>query len=369
MKASPGNLTIETEKDSYFQGELLKGNINIKVNQELKPTELLLKLKGKESNSKHKLIIVSHQFSVLLFKGSLLNGEYNYPFSLNIPKTFPASIDDKPFRLKIQYKIKGDLLLLAEQNEYSRNFHYSKILYVKQTMRLNEKSLKKVWATDVNICCFHAGTTLLNFRLEKNYFKEGETIHIRCYIDNSKCRIRFKGIFFKLIRRIERKNKKGLVKKIDKTISINIHELRVDANSKDRLFSEIEFNIANDGIGETLYSSTNGHFFKSSYILKIAGYHDYYLFTNTLSEEEFPIIIYEERAEQGKILETTYKNEIESLLPLIHLDWEQAKLYLGKNKHKFVYPEFYKFGLEMSSTKLSSLGVHETNKNLIETEF
>lgn len=364
MIKSSAKLIIELDKDSYFQDETLHGTINLSILKDLNPQELILKIKGKETNSSIKTIIISHQFSIFQYKdGSLSKGEYCYPFSLQIPRRFPASIHDKPLHIKIQYKLKTDLLLTDDEIDF-RKIHGSKILKIKHYMPINEKPVKRIWSSKVQVCCFRGGITLFNVRLDNFFFKDGQTASIKCYIDNSKCRIPLGGIFFRFIRNIEKINKTGLVKKFSKTIFTSIHELSIEANKKDRVFAEFDLPLISDG-EFTMHTTTNGSSFKNSYILKVSGYHDYYCFASTLSEEEFPIIIYEEREDERMVSEKNSK-EKENIVraDIINLVWKEAKFYLGKNLDKYVYPEFEKIGFDMSNNKLlNPHGLPDSTKN------
>ena len=274
MIKNSAKLTLDLEKDSYFQGETLNGTISLRILKNLKPKELILKIKGKEIVSAIKIIILSHKFSIFQYKeASLPIGEYCYPFSITIPKKLPASIYDKPFNLKIQYKIKTDLLLTEDDEDDLEQIHDSKVVQIKQSMPIPDgKVIKRIWSSNVQLFCFFGGTTLFNIRMDKLFFKYGETASIKCYIDNSKCRIPFKGIFFRLIRNIEKRDKTGLIKKYSKTVFTSIHELSVKANNTDRVFAEIELPIISDGSELNIHTTSNANYFKNSYILKVSGY-------------------------------------------------------------------------------------------------
>lgn len=356
MMKNSATLTIYFEKSSYFQGETLKGTIKLSILKSLKPNELILKIKGKEIVSTIKTIIISHEFSIFHYKDSSLPiGQYYYPFSLIIPSKLPASINDKSFRLKIQYKLKSDLRLAEDETDH-QNIHDSQVFQIKQWTPISEKPIKKLWSSGVQVFCFFGGTTLFNVRLDKFFFKDGETASIKCYIDNSNCRIPLKGIFFRLIRKIEKRDKNGLIKKFSKTIFTGIHEVLVEANNKDRVFTEIEIPITSGEADMNIHTTATANYFKNSYILKVSGYHNYYCFVSTLSDEEFPIIIYEEKKEENILFanDSNDQSAIKNILRAdsVNLMWKEAIFYRGKNLDKFVYPEFDKVGFDMNNNKI-----------------
>ena len=173
-----GQININTDRPSYFQGEYVYGTISLNLLKDFPGNELILKIKGKEEarwtegsgkNKSHyhgKKIIISHQFPLYKFNSATIpQGQYNFPFSLFMSPALPASFVNIGLFAEVTYKIKGEIRPTDKGYKHFRN---SKPLHLKQ-MR-NDAYAPPIANLKVEVdicCCFGQGSTNIETRVNK----------------------------------------------------------------------------------------------------------------------------------------------------------------------------------------------------------
>ena len=296
-----GQIHINTDRPSYFQGEYVYGTISLNLVKDFPGNELILKIKGKEvakwsegtgdneTNYYGEKIIVSHQFPVYKFNSNNIpQGQYNFPFSLFMSPALPASFKNTGIHAEVSYKIKGEI---KSTDKAYKHFRSSKPLHLKQTR--NDAYAPPIANLKVSVdicCCFGQGSTNIETRVNKTNFFEGEVAYVDCTIDNSNCDLNLTTVDLRLIRRLVVKSNSGSVNSSDFNIVTRNNRLNVPARSPSQAQTKFEIPIKDF---KKLPSTSQGDIVKNTYILSLCPNYESFFCNCKVKRVETPILVYD----------------------------------------------------------------------------
>jgi len=211
------NLTIyvQTNQPYYAPNAIVDGSVYIDV---VKPTvvqRLDLCIKGKErikwidtgpegnragtGVNKNKNEVFNSTVSLHSFNGTLNQGQYQFPFSFQLPDNIPGSFDIKHenHEGRVKYTLIGILYVGT-----SDPIKYRSELIVRQQPLASDYSVPKVQDQHVSICCKNHGRCVLKCKFQSDNYQPGQEAMLMCGIDNSSCSALIKHFEVSLTQRL-----------------------------------------------------------------------------------------------------------------------------------------------------------------------
>ena len=250
-------LIISTNSLLYSPGEIIHGEIYIKLSENFKSEKLNIRIEGFEKykiNEGIKEYTQSTEIfnkSIILYdweNGVAAKGDYTFPFNFKLPKNIPGStvISLKDIQASISYSIIASIPKFLNQK---------KEFWVKST-RQSELSLKKNQVFEKfiikNFCCVNKGT--VDFQMSTNKFEYNSEDIMRIKF-NGLCEILPK-VFCYIYRILCVKDNECLKLVMSKIVKFEVNTETVDLDLK-----QLEGRIGQN-------TSTNGKFVTCSYVLK-----------------------------------------------------------------------------------------------------
>ncbi|CAF0728889.1 unnamed protein product [Brachionus calyciflorus] len=187
---------ISLERQSYFPGEILRGNILIGVSErfEIKKLSIYLCGKGKvhwsetsnESSTYYdgfenyinlEILILNENSDETVF---LEAGESTFPFEINLPYSLPSSYEDEVIDARIRYYIKATI----KKRKIFSSIYTETDFYIFNKMDLNLYNFPYVLNKNkyFGFGPFKSGPISIEFSLEKTGYSPGELIPFNVYI-------------------------------------------------------------------------------------------------------------------------------------------------------------------------------------------
>ena len=250
-------MIIETNKEYYFKGEIIEGNIILNCITNLTLNEITISLYSKENwiIQETSTIKYGEKNNQLLSKfdiglNKLLNnnndinvltpGKYIFPFKIELPKYLQPSFE-YPVPNRSAY-----LRYLLESEIISNDIKSKSSMYilVKGTSILLRTA--KIFSSVTNVHkwgIFDEGSTILKVSYKKNNYTINEMIPLNIDIDNARGKLKVKECKIRVVRLIQfsRLDKNSIEKyPLEKTINSQVFWSEVFPNSKRSFLFQIE---------------------------------------------------------------------------------------------------------------------------------
>ena len=272
MEEINNNLLIKLENQFYYPGDIIKGNIYINIENNIKSPGLELIIKGKEilkanpeiyeeedeendieniekNNNDNLDQPYKYYDNIEIFKSNISisnqkeikKGKYIFPFTIKLPNLIPGTciIYDKNILGEVYYyikikgedsngiKIKKSIPLIIRQN--ISDFKYNK-----------SNSLTKIFP---KFCCCSKGNAKLNLEITNDYFLIGEKIKVNINVDNREGKLEGNLISIYLYKKITlHPNKKDIIE-LPKIITTQVDENTIYSNDEYSNLIELENEI------------------------------------------------------------------------------------------------------------------------------
>ena len=343
-----GQIYVNTDKPSYFQGEYVYGTISLNLVKDFPGYELYLKIKGKEDahwsegsgkDRRHyhgKKIIISHQFLIYKFNSNRIPlGQYNFPFSVYMNPGLPASFKNVGTDAKVSYKLKGEIKSIDKNY---KAFRSSKELHLKQAK--NDAYAPPITNLQIKVdicCCFAQGSTNIETRVNKTNFFEGEVASIDCFVSNANCNLPLTTVELQLVRRLKLKSDGGHINTIAYTICSRINRLNLPPRSPSQAQTRFEIPIVSNVAGTKLLTTSQGEKVSNCYYLTLFPRYESFLCNCCTKSVETPVLIYEPRDVDIQQVQAP-ENWNPQVMPSQNFDWKSAQMYQGRNSGGYNYP-------------------------------
>jgi sporulation-control protein spo0M len=210
--SSYGWLFIQTNKGSYFPGEVVQGVLHVNLVKQFPGSQVVLKLKGKEyvyymyvtrsgkHSHTHRLTgiepVVHYEIPVHDSKGQDLQPcQISIPFAIKLPSVLPGS-----FYLSEHYlfaAISYHLEAFIRQPGTPNLLKYKSRIFIREPPKVMATMISR--ETDQKLtscCCCNAGSVAMKVVFEKNSYMPGEECKATINLDTSKTSNEVKSIVF-----------------------------------------------------------------------------------------------------------------------------------------------------------------------------
>ena len=250
-------LIISTNSLIYSPGEIIHGEIYIKLSENFSSEKLNIRIEGfekykvNEGKKQHMQSIEIFNKSIILYDwkdGIAAKGDYIFPFNFKLPLNIPGStsISLKDLEASISYSIKASIPNILDQQ---KEFWVKSISESRTSLKKNQVFEKFIIK---NFCCVNKG--VVDFQMSTNKF-EYNTEDIMKIEFNGLCEILPK-VFCYVYRFVCVKDDECLKYVMSKIMKIEVSSMNVDLDLK-----QLEGRIGQN-------TSTNGRFVSCAYVLK-----------------------------------------------------------------------------------------------------
>ncbi|CAD8175687.1 unnamed protein product [Paramecium pentaurelia] len=285
-----GDIFIKTDKQYYFSGEVVYGNIYLNVVRDGYPGCIVyLKVSGKEKckwtetkkristdeegNTSESTItrtytgksnIYQHKLELHNFQTpSLPQGQFVFPFLFQLFSHLPGSFYEKDLA-QISYKVKA--VVLSKKSSYNCIIN-SQRLIIREPIRQNKKPLIGQMQVHSQNCCFPSDEAChINCSIDKLNYLPGDVAQLEITIDNSSLDEQVNSISILLLNTLTLTDDKGH-QKIQNGIVVQKVIQGVPSRGKDK--KNVQFILQNNKSPQELQPSANGHLVNSVYSLQI----------------------------------------------------------------------------------------------------
>ena len=250
-------MIIETNKEYYFKGEIIEGNIILNCNSNLNLCDISISLYLKESWTIQETSTIKYgeknnqllsKFDIGLNKfinnnndlSLLLAGRYTFPFKIELPNYLQPSFE-YPIPNRSAY-----LRYLLESEIISNDIKSKSNIYILIKGAFILLKSPKLFSSIKNVHkwgMFDEGSTILKVSYKKNNYTIDEIVPLNIEIDNTRGRLKVKETKIRIIRTIQfsRLDKNSIEKyPLEKTINSKIFWSEVLPNSKRFFLFQIE---------------------------------------------------------------------------------------------------------------------------------
>jgi hypothetical protein len=210
--SSYGWLYVQTDKGSYFPGEMVQGILHVNLVKQFPGSHVVLKLKGKEyayysyktytgkSSYTHKLTgiepLVHYEFPLHDSKGPDLQPcQMSIPFAFKLPSVLPGSfyLSQHDLFAAISYHLEA----LIRQPATPNRLKYKSRIFIREP----PKAIATMIPREINqklttCCCCNSGSVAMKVVFEKNSYMPGEECKATINLDLSKTKEEVKSIVF-----------------------------------------------------------------------------------------------------------------------------------------------------------------------------
>eukprot|EP01017_Pseudomicrothorax_dubius_P044504 TRINITY_DN7528_c0_g5_i1.p1 TRINITY_DN7528_c0_g5~~TRINITY_DN7528_c0_g5_i1.p1 ORF type:complete len:295 (-),score=33.09 TRINITY_DN7528_c0_g5_i1:62-946(-) len=262
----------------------MKGCIYIELIKEFPASRLVIEFTGIESfqltNGKKQIFEhFRHSVPISSFQESdMAPGQYEYPFTINLPAYIPSSFKIEAERLnaEVKYVLSGRLEPKESHRKKVPDLSYSNDIDVqtRPPLSLTPLSLSKREEAK-KFFFFSQGFYQVELVVEKSAYALNESLYVMINIDNSECAMPLRFIEVQLVRVFEvlipgRKPKRSIeILDSHRMDGVEAHNSRYAENNK-RLF---QLNLKTEG-QLNRYTSTKGRFVSCSYKLVLLTNYD-----------------------------------------------------------------------------------------------
>lgn len=224
---------IHTDKQQYYGGEIVSGQVILSVTKPLHVDGIYLKLCGKEftefdverskevndGNGGTKTIYYTQTLSqentffrrkycIFSTKSTLQGGNFVFPFQFQLQTNLPGTFDitnqkrfAKDLKASINYQVGVEV---AVPGMLQPNLRHSQDILICEPLRgliMCSDTLKEAKVTF--LCCIPKGTVTLSANIDKNAYGPGETAQLHLIVDNSLSQVDLEAFSLKLVRKLE----------------------------------------------------------------------------------------------------------------------------------------------------------------------
>lgn len=232
-------LYIHTDKQQYYAGEQVTGQVILSVIQPIHIDAIYLKLSGYEETSfdvsrsrtvydKNNQPRTEHykqhvtgnntffkrRYGLYSQKTTLHAGNFVFPFQFilnaNLPGTFNL-YSQKHFSSRVQAKVWYSVEAeVAVPGLLTPNLRHSQDIIIHEPLRIAPMASETHKESKVTfLCCIPKGTINMSATIDKNAYGPGETVGLRLIVDNSQSTVDLEALSLKLVAQISLKANGG----------------------------------------------------------------------------------------------------------------------------------------------------------------
>eukprot|EP00052_Salpingoeca_macrocollata_P000472 m.20431 g.20431 ORF g.20431 m.20431 type:complete len:438 (+) comp10548_c0_seq2:79-1392(+) len=208
---SSNSVHVQTSKPTYFAGDVVTGTIYLNCIQNFNCSGLHLALLGQEEarwveqrsrthhnadgstrtetyDEPHHEVSTFFEVDVAVhnFGGSVMPGQYSFPFQFTLPTSLPGSFDCRSHHRshgQVFYTAKAECKVAGM---FSSNLRHSQPITVQALLNQNISPIIAKQHKDVNCCCcFNRGSADIAVHVEKNAYAPGEVANVICEVANN----------------------------------------------------------------------------------------------------------------------------------------------------------------------------------------
>eukprot|EP00826_Nyctotherus_ovalis_P042825 TRINITY_DN4469_c0_g1_i3.p1 TRINITY_DN4469_c0_g1~~TRINITY_DN4469_c0_g1_i3.p1 ORF type:complete len:486 (+),score=80.39 TRINITY_DN4469_c0_g1_i3:120-1577(+) len=207
------NITIyvQTNQPYYSPNSVVDGSVYIEVSRPVTPQRLDLCLKGKErvkwvetrredskeitETKKDRKQIFNHTVTLYSFFDTLAQGQYQFPFTFQLPDYIPGSFDAK--RGDHEGRVKYSLIAMLHAGMGDPVKHRCELV-VRQEPGVASYNAPVVEDRPVSICCKNLGRCKLKCWFQSDTYQPGQEAMLMCVADNTLCQTPIKSFQVRL---------------------------------------------------------------------------------------------------------------------------------------------------------------------------
>ncbi|CAD8170703.1 unnamed protein product [Paramecium octaurelia] len=232
-----GGIMIRTEKQFYFAGDVVLGNIYLHVIKEgFSGKVVQLTIQGKEktrwasgsgSRSRmhegkynfHKVTVVVHTFD----DDNLKVGQFTFPFKFYIPAYFPGTFYFKDIVFaSISYKV---IARVVSTSKSINDIQNKQALILREPIKeIKTLKQKKESTQIVSGCCIKRGTSSIEVKIEKNAFFPNEFLNFDYDIDNTNCQLDLEKVDSVIVNRLRLRSNSNRERVIEFELNYQYHK-------------------------------------------------------------------------------------------------------------------------------------------------
>lgn len=202
---------VQTNQPYYSPNSVVDGSVYIEVFRPVTPQRLDLCLKGKErvkwvetrrennreitETKKDRKQIFSHTVSLHTFFGTLAEGQYQFPFTFQLPDFIPGSFETK--REDHEGRVKYSLIAMLHAGLPDPIKHRCELV-VRQLPSVANYNAPVVEDRAVSICCSNLGRCKLKCWFQSDTYQPGQEATLMCAADNTLCQTPIKNFEVRL---------------------------------------------------------------------------------------------------------------------------------------------------------------------------
>ncbi|KAG7379824.1 hypothetical protein PHYPSEUDO_008092 [Phytophthora pseudosyringae] len=203
-----GGLHVQLGRRTYLAGDLVQGRVVLRLTKRLQSSDFVVRLEGREHISwldqtgtsgspgasprrRHNKDVLQENITLLVSTATYQPGEYDFPFSFNLPKSLPSTFQIKDRELvemgsmesSIMYRVRATIRIDGALNPYiedSRPFVVRRPALSNPMRSLERTSYDRIRVFRV----FSRGTCTLSASIDHDVLTAGDTVTVFTNIRN-----------------------------------------------------------------------------------------------------------------------------------------------------------------------------------------
>jgi hypothetical protein len=221
---------IHTEKQQYYAGEVVSGQVTLSVVQPLHVDGIYLKISGSEMTefdaARSRTVRDSHdpqktrvetytvrvddchtffrrRYCIYSTKSTLSGGNFVFPFQFQLDPKLPGTFEicnkrqySRHLQASVGYQVKAEV---AVPGLLKPNLYHSQEILINEPLRsmlMSSDTLKEAKVTF--LCCIPKGTVTMSANIDRNAYSPGETVQLHLIVDNSESQVDLEAFTLKL---------------------------------------------------------------------------------------------------------------------------------------------------------------------------
>ncbi|PJF17204.1 hypothetical protein PSACC_03008 [Paramicrosporidium saccamoebae] len=221
---------IHTDKQQYYAGDLVTGQVTLSVVQPLHVDGVYLKINGneltefdvtrsrtvKDPHDPQKNIVETYtervnghhtffrrRYCIYATKSTLSSGNFVFPFQFQLDQKLPGTFEiynkrqySRSLQASLRYHVEAEV---AVPGMLKPNLYHSQDILINEPLRnmlMSSDTLKEAKVTF--LCCIPKGTVTMSANIDKNAYSPGETVQLHLIVDNSESQVDLEAFTLKL---------------------------------------------------------------------------------------------------------------------------------------------------------------------------
>lgn len=220
-----------TEKQQYYAGELVVGQVILSVVEPIHVNGVYLKVRGDQeagfdvtretkvqdpANEKHQITkfyqervsesrkFFQRRYCIYAQKCTLSGGNFVFPFQFQLEAKLPGTFEiynssqySRHLSAKVSYQVEAEVAVPGM-------LRHSQDILIHEPLRATLASTETFKETNVTFCCcIPKGRVSMSANIDQNAYRPGATVKLRLIVDNSQSRVDLEALSLKLVRTLQ----------------------------------------------------------------------------------------------------------------------------------------------------------------------